>query len=255
MILVLGGTSDATVLAKALYELTDKVIVSTATEYGFQTTDKDFRGEVIWGRKDRNALSRLLKDRDIRILVDGTHPFAGDVSENAIKACEESGVRYIRYERPISAFEGKDIFLCDSYEQAGEMADSIPGNVFITTGSRHAGKILSRIRDWSRVRVRILPVSESILELERLGLKAEQIIAMKGPFSEEMNYLMMKECHAGVMICKDSGLQGGTLEKLNAAERLGIKALVVKRPAIDYPNKFFSIDEIVKAVSKDGGLK
>ncbi len=250
MILILGGTSDATAIAKALYELTDKIIVSTATEYGFQATDKEFRGEIIWGRKDLNALTALLRDRGIHTLIDATHPFAGDVSENAIKACGLTGVAYIRYERPASEADGQHIRLCDTYEDAGEAAERETGTVFITTGSRHAGKILSCISDQSRVRVRILPVSESILEIERLGLKAEQIIAMKGPFSEEMNYLMMKECQAAVMICKDSGAQGGTEEKIKAARRLGIKAIMIRRPAIEYPNRYGSISELLQEVGK-----
>ena len=84
--------------------------------------------------------------------------------------------------------------------------------------------------------------------MEGLGLNAENIIAMKGPFSEEMNYTMFKETGSEILISKDSGDQGGYQEKVRAAKRLNMKILVIRRPNIIYPNKFDSIEDVHKYV-------
>ncbi|MDD2497449.1 MAG: precorrin-6A/cobalt-precorrin-6A reductase, partial [Desulfitobacteriaceae bacterium] len=139
---------------------------------------------------------------------------------------------------------------CTDFAEARELAETLPGIIFITIGKNHIETVLDKISDKKRVRVRVLPQSETIAQLEGLGLNADQIIALKGPFSEEMNLLMLKETEAASLICKDSGKQGGTDAKLEAALKLGIKTLMIKRPRIDYPNKYQDVAELINYVSR-----
>jgi precorrin-6A/cobalt-precorrin-6A reductase len=54
------------------------------------------------------------------------------------------------------------------------------------------------------------------------------------------------------LITKDSGDVGGTIEKIDAAKESNIKTLVITRPSIEYPQKFDSIDNIIKHL--EGGI-
>jgi len=99
-----------------------------------------------------------------------------------------------------------------------------------------------------------LPVSKVLLLCEELGLNPDNIIAMKGPFSEEMNRAMFAMQDVSVVVTKDSGGAGGTLDKIRAAKAAGIPVIVVKRPTIDYGEVYRDMLELINtlmAIIKD----
>lgn len=245
MILVLGGTSDALEIAGRLYQVTKDVTISMATEYGFQVSQNRFPGEIVFGKMDQEALKRFLQERGIDHVVDASHPYAENISKNAISACHELGVNYLRFERPAVKKSDNEMIICESLEQAGEFAEKMSGQVFITTGINNIEKMLIKISDKNRIKVRVLPQSDTISKLEQLGLNADHIVAMKGPFSEEMNFLMFKEAGSSILICKESGTQGGTDHKLTAAVKLGMKIILIPRPNLIYPNKFRDMRSLI----------
>lgn len=244
MILVLGGTSDSVEIAGEIFRMTEEVILSTASEYGYQVSQERFPGQIVYGKMNREALKNFLCNHRITHVVDATHPYAENVSVHAISACRELSVDYLRFERPLVWEEDRDVLTCSTPAEAGKLADQLPGNIFVTIGVNKIQEILEQVTDQKRILVRVLPQSGSLVKLESLGLNADHIIAMKGPFSEEMNYLMLKESQAGVLLCKDSGPQGGTGEKIKAARRLGVKVILIKRPNIDYPCRITDIDQL-----------
>lgn len=244
MILVLGGTCDALEIASGIYQLTKDVTISTATEYGLEVSRDRFPGQIIFGRMDREALKRYMKEQGVDHVIDASHPYAENISRNAISVCQELGVHYLRFERPVVDQVNNRTIICGSLEQAGELVEEMPGKVFVTTGINNIEKMLTKISDKNRLKIRVLPQSETINKLENLGLNANHIVAMKGPFSEEMNFLMFQEAGSVILICKDSGTQGGTDHKLMAAARLGMKIILIRRPDLLYPNKFEQVTEI-----------
>ncbi|ATW28131.1 precorrin-6A reductase [Candidatus Formimonas warabiya] len=244
MILVIGGTGDALDIACTLSELTENVTISTATEYGFEVSRDRFPGRIIFGKMDREDLKKYLQKEGITHVVDASHPYAENISRHAILVCQELGIDYVRFERPAWHQEGGAVLVCASYAHAADRAEQMTGNIFISTGINHVEEFVTRISDKKRLKIRVLPQSETILKLENLGLHADHIIAMKGPFSEEMNYLMFKEAGAAILICKDSGVQGGTDHKLTAAKHLGMTSIIIKRPDLAYPNQFEQITDL-----------
>lgn len=250
MILILGGTSDSLEIACLLYEGTPKIILSTATEYGYQVYRNQFGGEILYGEKDKQDLLQVALECRVKLIIDATHPYASNISKNAIEVSKEAQIEYIRYERPVIYEQNESVIFCDTYEEAGKLAEKSEGNIFITTGSNYIEKLLSEITDKQRVKVRVLPQAKVLSKLERLGLQADNIIAVKGPFSEEMNLLMLKEAEAQVIILKESGSKGGVQEKLHAANQLGLKSIIIKRPSIEYPNIFTDYVALKKHVLK-----
>lgn len=253
MILVLGGTSDALEIAAAIFAITPDVMVSAATEYGGAVSKNRFPGRIVAGQMDQDQLKKFLLTQGVSCVVDASHPYAENISRYAIQACRELSIAYCRFERPKVPGEG-DFITCREFQEAGELAAACQGNIFITIGKNHIAQVLAGIPELERVRVRVLPQSETIRQLEDLGLNADHIIAMKGPFSEEMNYLMFREAAASVLISKDSGTQGGTDHKIEAARRLGMKIILVSRPELNYPHQFSDLDGLLDHLRQDSLL-
>ena len=61
-------------------------------------------------------------------------------------------------------------------------------------------------------------------------LRGRHIIAMQGPFSEEMNLVQLREYGCAYLVTKDGGAAGGFSEKIKAAHRARAAAVVIDRP-------------------------
>ena len=77
---------------------------------------------------------------------------------------------------------------------------------------------------------RVLPGLESVQLCYDAGLTGKQIIAMQGPFSEQMNRTIIGEYGISALVMKESGKTGGADEKLRAAKAAGISCYVIRRP-------------------------
>lgn len=245
MILILGGTSDSLILVNEIIKLHKNIILSVATEYGNEVASKSFSGNIVCGRMDYEELKAFMIRERVDCIVDATHPYAYLVSTNAIAAASDLGIKYVRYERPGINIEANGVLCCASFEEAAKIADSMKGNILVTTGSKDIEKLVFNIKDKNRIKARILSTSESVIKLESIGLNAENIIAMKGPFSQEMNRVMFTDYKIKILICKDSGKQGGTDEKLIAAQKSNINVIVIGRPKIIYPKMFDCVDDVI----------
>ncbi len=247
MMLVLGGTSDSVILAQKLYEAKKAIVLSTATAYGERIAALNYKGDIVHGKMDEEALTHFCQARQIECIVDATHPFAQLVSETAIQVCSQLNLAYYRYERPESDLlledtSTEDLLFCDSYEAAGRFVNAREGNILVTTGSKEIEKLTQVIEDKSRIFVRFLPVSEQLLKMEALGFMPSQMILMQGPFSVELNQGMLEKVGAKFLITKESGASGKTDEKIEAARRCGVQVLVIQRPKVAYPNVYKSIE-------------
>ncbi len=81
-----------------------------------------------------------------------------------------------------------------------------------------------------------------------IGLSPRNILAIQGPFSKEMNKVMIKDYNIQFLVTKASGRAGGFKEKIDAALESDIKVLVLRRPDIIYPNKYKTISAIIREV-------
>ena len=98
-ILIFSGTSEGRELARRLADNGISVTVCVATEYGQEVMaqEEDSRQiRVRTGRINEEQIRELLADHDWDFVVDATHPFAREASENIAKACEKQGQRFLR---------------------------------------------------------------------------------------------------------------------------------------------------------------
>ena len=245
MILVLGGTSDSLEICSELNKIFNlKYTLSVTTEYG-KDLAKGYARNVILGKLNKNEMMNFIKENKVKLIIDATHPYAIEVSKNAIECSSESNIEYIRYERKslIEGIEYKNIFVVDTIEEACSIASKRGNNIFIGSGSKNLNKYVELIKD-KKLIARVLPTSEVIKSCEDLGLNADNIIAMKGPFSKTINIEMYKQYKIDLVITKESGVAGGFLEKIDAAKFLDIPVVIIRRENIEYPKVINDVKEI-----------
>jgi cobalt-precorrin 5A hydrolase len=255
MILLLGGTTESIHIARVLLNHRLPFVLSVATDYGQKIAKEQINAPMVYGTMDEEQMGAFCKERGITTIVDATHPYASLVSQYAMKAANALGIVYHRYER--KHLDSQEALLFESYEEMAEWLNKQEGNILVTTGSKEVQKLTKEIKEIRRLFVRLLPVSSQIQKMEELGLLPKQLLAMQGPFDLEMNEAMLKSTQAKYLITKESGEVGKVEEKLIAAKNKGVQVLMLKRPVLEYPSMFSTIDELVKtleASSKEGHL-
>ena len=247
MILVLGGTSDSLEICDRINKYKNlPYILSVTTSYGEDLARK-YAKNVITGKLAKEDMINFIEQNNINKIIDATHPYAIEVSKNAIQCAKELNIDYLRYERKslIEDISYENKYIVSSIEDACKIAREKGSNIFIGTGSKNLPKIVELIPDRNLI-VRVLPTSDVILSCESLGLNADNIIAMKGPFSQSINEEFYKHYNVDIVVTKESGIAGGFLEKVNACETLQIPVVIITREKINYPLVVNEIDELEK---------
>lgn len=250
MIFVAAGTRDGRDLTQLLVKKGYEVTASVVSSYGEKLLEACGKRLVINDEPlDEAGLIRYIKAHDIRFFVDASHPYAVNVSQNAMAATEKLGIPYIRYERDITEFPYEKLHIVHSYEEASEVAARLGKNVFLTTGSRNLQKFVGApaLKE-ATIFARILPTAKVLIDCEAMGLTPRQLIAMQGPFSKELNLAFFKESKADVVITKNSGTIGGTDTKLMAAKELGLPVVIIDRPKIAYKNLAHTYEEVLRFI-------
>ena len=249
MILVLGGTSDSLEICDRINKYKNlPYILSVTTSYGEDLARK-YAKNVITGKLAKEDMINFIEQNNINKIIDATHPYAIEVSKNAIQCATELKIDYIRYERKslIDSINYENKYIVNSIEDACKIAREKGRNIFIGTGSKNLPQIVDFIPDRNLI-VRVLPTSDVILSCENLGLNADNIIAMKGPFNQSINEEFYKHYDVDIVVTKESGTAGGFLEKVNACEVLKIPVVIIAREKINYPIVVNDIDELEKLI-------
>lgn len=239
MIWIIGGTCEAVELAEKI-KGKHKYIITAATESEKEFIDNE---SLVVCRMDEKAMEDFIKRNSIKLVVDVSHPYAFDVTKNAKEASYKCNIEYIRYVRRKTA-DTKGFICLDSVQDCLKFLKTVNGCVFFTTGSKNIREFES-VRGKNRFIYRVLPSTESIKQCLDNNVKMKDIIASLGPYSEDFNAAMFKEYGAKYVVMKDSGVQGGTDEKIRACRILNIKAVIIGRRDED---GISDIDDIIKKI-------
>ena len=183
MIFVAAGTQDGRELAGFLLARGYAVTASVVSSYGEELLRR-YKGIQINDKPlDAEGLLDYIKEHGIKCFIDASHPYAANVSVNAMQACHIAGIPYLRYERQESRLEYDRAFYVSSYAEAAEKASELGKNIFLTTGSRNLKAFAGAgcLKD-CRIVCRVLPDPEVLAECAGLGFTPDNIIAMQGPF-------------------------------------------------------------------------
>ena len=243
-IFLIAGTEDGRELAGFLLSKGYDVTASVISSYGRQLLEH-YDGLKINDRAlDAEELSTYLTEHAIDAVVDASHPYAANVSANAMKACRQKNIPCLRYERLENELNYDKIYHVNDYEAAADMAAKLGRIIFLTTGSRSLKIFVDRLKDCEII-ARVLPTASVLNECERLGLTPKNIVAMLGPFSKAFNAAMFAHFRAEVIVTKNSGSVGGLDEKIAAAAELALPVVLIDRPKIFYDNLTHSFDGVL----------
>ena len=251
MILVLAGTLDGREIAAGLTEQGYAVTVSVTSEYGRELA-KQSADKVQAAAMTETEMELLIRQSGIGLVIDATHPYAVNVSRNAAAAAALAGVPCLRYERPCTVLPGyAGLVVAEDMETAARIAAEQGETVFLTVGSHSLPIFSAAAKDRKcRMIARVLPQPEVVAACLAAGFSPADIVAMQGPFSKALNMALFNEYGADLMVTKNSGAVGGTDEKMAAAMELGLKIVVVQRPAPVQDQAFGSVSELLEHVKR-----
>lgn len=233
-ILIFAGTTEGRTLAERLAEAGIYHTVCVATEYGEIVLKENPFLTILKGRKTKEEMRALIQSDEFEAVIDATHPYADVVTANIRQALEGLPVPYFRLKRDTEKekAEGK-IRYFQNHEACEKALGEMRGNILLTTGSKDLFRYCQRQSVKERLFVRVLPGMESLSLCMEEGIQGKRIIAMQGPFTEEMNLAVIRQFQIACLVTKRSGQTGGYPQKLSAASKAGIPVFVIGHPEED----------------------
>ena len=229
-ICVFAGTTEGRKLVEFLSLQPVDVTACVATEYGETLLPPADNLTILSGRLPLAEIIRMLSNTAFDLVIDATHPYAASITESISTACHTTGTEYLRLLREASELSSDAVYVPDT-EAAVKFLDETEGNILLTIGSKELANFSKLTNFADRVYVRVLPMNASLKACRAADLKASHIIAMQGPFSEEMNLAMLRAVSASWLVSKDGGEAGGFDAKVSAALKAGVRLVVIGRPS------------------------
>jgi precorrin-6A/cobalt-precorrin-6A reductase len=222
-VLLLGGTTEAAVMALALAGAGVDAVYSYAGR-----TEAPVAQPLpvrVGGFGGVEGLARYLQAESITHVIDATHPFAVQMSGNAITACARLGVLLIALERP-PWIAGKGDRWTHVAEAEAAMAalGQTPQRVFLAIGRQTIGAFATAPQHHYLLRLVDPPT-------DPLPLLLTEVIIARGPFTVEGDRALLQTYGIEVIVAKNAGGTGAEA-KLIAARELGVPVVMIDRPLV-----------------------
>lgn len=233
-VLILGGTADAVALARLLagdarFDATVSLAGRTRTPalQALPTRVGGFGGVA--------GLIEYLKGGAIDAVVDATHPFAARISANARAACTQTGVPLAVLRRPPwTPGPGDDWLDAGDMDGAARMALACArdrgGCVFLTMGRQELAPFIALADALAADGAVVLPFLVRSVDPPDVLPHGAHLVLDRGPYTLEGELALMRAHDVRVLVTKNSG-GSATVAKLDAARRLGVRVVMVARPA------------------------
>ncbi|PTW62604.1 precorrin-6A reductase [Breoghania corrubedonensis] len=241
-ILLLAGTAEARELAdrlaavQAMAERRMRVIASLAgatakpSALGVETRIGGFGG--------KEGLVGFLREADIDVVVDATHPFAARITANAVDACMAAKIDYLRLERPAwQARPGDDWRSVATLAQAAALLPS-GARVFLGIGRKEIATFAER----GDVRFVMRMIDPPAAGARVPGGE----IVLGRPCAHEGGEIALLRHHAIThVVAKNSGGLSGRA-KIDAARTLALPVFMVDRPPSCGGHRVTSVAQAVR---------
>lgn len=221
-ILILGGTTEASALAQRLsgdtrFEATLSLAGRTSQPRAQPVATR------VGGFGGVEGLARYLREHRIDAVVDATHPYADQMSANAVAACKQSNVPLASLMRPAWQSLPADKWqIVPSPADAAAALGPAPRRVFLSLGrlDLHAFAAAPQHQYVARI---IDPPG-------RIELPPDvRFIQARGPFDFAAEKKLLVDETIEVIVSKNSG-GGATYPKIEAARELGLPVIMIERP-------------------------
>ncbi|NLS71068.1 cobalt-precorrin-6A reductase [Bradyrhizobium brasilense] len=235
--LILGGTADANLLAAAIA----RAGIDAVYSYGGRTrtpADQPLPTRI-GGFGGVDGLADYLHREAITHVVDATHPFAAEMSRNAIAACAQTATPLLALERaPWDKAAGdRWIEVADVVSAAAALPDS-RASVFLAIGRQHVAPFGARPQHAYTLRF-VDPPEQA------LPLPDADVIVSRGPFTLEGELAMMRTRRVEWIVARNSGGTGARA-KIDAARVLGLPVIMITRPSLPDRPRVESVSEVMQ---------
>jgi precorrin-6A/cobalt-precorrin-6A reductase len=242
-VLILGGTGDAVKLAAQLAHIPTIEVISSLA--GRTKKPAALVGQVrIGGFGGAEGLAKYLQENAIDILIDATHPCAGQITVNGEIASQLVNIPHLMLVRPQwERVTGDHWIEVETIAAAAMAIPELVRRVFITSGRQQLEPFLERSRLYPNLEPEMWYLIRSI-DPPDLELPNSKLLLDRGPFNLEQERRLLREYQIEAIVSKNSGGEA-TYAKVVAARELGIPIIMVQRPASPEGEKVASIAEAI----------
>nr|WP_315847958.1 cobalt-precorrin-6A reductase [uncultured Rhodoferax sp.] len=240
---MLGGTTEASRLAQALADAQVDAIFSYAGR-----TESPLPQPLpvrVGGFGGVDGLCTWLREQRISHVVDATHPFAAQMSRNAVDACAATGIPLLALERPAwQAQVGDHWQHVPDIASAAQVLPKAPSRIFLAIGRQHVEPFLARSPHWFLLRL----VDASLALPPERG----RIVLARGPFTVAADTALLQQHRITHIVAKNSGGSGAE-SKLHAARALGLPVILIDRPAIPPRPTVARVEQVLQWIAGPHG--
>jgi len=236
-ILLLGGVTEALAIARTL----GPQHVYSLAGVGRVPTDLTCKVRV-GGYGGAEGLTRYIRDEGIDLLLDATHPYAAQISQNAALAAAASGIPCWALRRPAwVAQTGDDWREVADWSELVEALATFQRPLF--TLGREPLEHLHEIPPEQFWTLRALDVYPGNVRCE--------VIGARGPFLIDDERMLFAQRRIDVLISKNSG-SSATEPKLEVARERGVPVLILKRPELAQVDREFStVEDLLESLAQE----
>jgi precorrin-6A/cobalt-precorrin-6A reductase len=242
-ILILGGTTEASALAVKLAGLGETAVLSYAGRVEdprpqpVQTRVGGFGGVA--------GLTEYIRVNNVTHLVDATHPFAAQISGNAVLAAQGTGTPLIALSRaPWQPVPGDDWRLVPDIPAAVAALNGQARRIFLALGRMHLTAFAEQAQHHYILRLVDPPV-------EVPPLPHHTVIVARGPFDLAGDTALLKTHRVELVVAKNAGGKGASA-KLAAARALGLPVLMIDRPLLPPRPEVQTVAQVIDWLDHSG---
>lgn len=235
-VLVLGGTSDAGLLAAEIA----RARIDAVYSYGGRTrapADQPLPTRI-GGFGGVTGLADYIRREAFTHVIDATHPFAAEMSRNAVAACTETGTPLMALERaPWTKTPGDMWIDVVDVNAAVAALPEAPAKIFLGIGRQHIAPFATKPQH--AYTLRFVDPPEAPLPF------AADVIVSRGPFTFDSELAMMRTRGIGWIVARNSGGDGARA-KIDAARTLGLPVVMIARPKLPERQRVESVAEVMQ---------
>lgn len=221
-VLILGGTTEASDLTRLL--AADRRFETTVSLAGRTANPKMQPVRTrIGGFGGSDGLVAWLEQEKMQAVIDATHPYADQISSNAVAACTRLAIPLVSIVRAAWQPRPGDRWLTvASAEAAADALGPEPRRVFLTLGRLELGAFATRPHHHYIARM-IDPPDDVALPPDL------RLVLDRGPFDRRAETTLLRQEKIDVLVSKNSG-GAATYAKIEATRELGIPVVMIARP-------------------------
>ncbi|MEM7318753.1 MAG: cobalt-precorrin-6A reductase [Pseudomonadota bacterium] len=241
-LLILGGTTEATALAKVIAQTRLRATISYAGRVvSLRTQPMSTR---VGGFGGVDGLVRYIGEAGVTHIVDATHPFAAQMSRNAKAACDRTRTPLCALTRPPwKARDGDDWQSVPDIDAAVAALSGPARRVFLAVGRQQLAGFAAQPQH--HYLLRLVDQSDGIV------LPKHAIEIARGPFTLAGDLDLMTRHRIEVVVTKNAGGTGARA-KIDAARRLKLPVIMIDRPIQPERQDLFSPQDVLDWLAHSG---